>query len=407
MNSLAGGGDGSPSVCVVGAGTRFLSGITYVTYGMANELSAHTRTSALLVRNLLPAVLYPGRSRVGSELTGLDLSDQVAAYDGVDWSWGSSMVGAIAFLRRERPEIVHFHWWSGTTLHSYLLLAMVARLLGAKISIELHEVLDTGEDDMALVAAYVNRVAPKLFSKADALVVHSDFDRRLAAERFGLAPDRFTVVAHPEMTHFQTAAGDGAGTRPERSTHRSTINYLYFGVIRPFKGVDDLAAALELLAPVAGTDVHLTIAGECWEGTQPMIDAIRTGPGRDRITIIDRYITDTEVDDLFRVADVVVLPYHRSSQSGPLHVAMGYGLPIVVTDVGGLTEAVSDYPGAVLCRPEDPADLACAMQRAIPLVGTSYETPRTWDRTTEQYLILFRGLLDEQSEAPVRYLVSV
>ena len=53
-------------ICVVGPGTRFISGITYYTFGLANALARHGPVSVVLLRSLLPARLYPGAERVGS-----------------------------------------------------------------------------------------------------------------------------------------------------------------------------------------------------------------------------------------------------------------------------------------------------------------------------------------------------
>jgi hypothetical protein len=64
-------------------------------------------------------------------------------------------------------------------LHTYLVLALVARLLGTRVIIEFHEILDTGEAGMPLVRAYVSALAPLLFRLADAYTVHSQFDRGL------------------------------------------------------------------------------------------------------------------------------------------------------------------------------------------------------------------------------------
>ncbi len=65
----------------------------------------------------------------------------------------------------------------------------------------------------------------------------------------------------------------------------------------------------------------MTIVGETWEGwTQPLRD-VETSPHRDRIELVNRYVTDAEVRDHFAAADAVVLPYRRSSSSGPLQMA--------------------------------------------------------------------------------------
>ena len=100
---------------------------------------------------------------------------------------------------------------------------------------------------------------------------------------------------------------------------------------------------------------------------------IATSPHRDDITFINRYITDDEVAGYFAGADLIVLPYHRSSSSGPLQIAMAKGLPVVVTEVGGLVEATALYPGAVRVKPANPASLADGIQEAATLVGQRFQ----------------------------------
>ena len=100
---------------------------------------------------------------------------------------------------------------------------------------------------------------------------------------------------------------------------------------------------------------------------------------------MNRYVQDDEVDGYFRGADIVVLPYHRSSMSGPLHVAMDYGLPVVVTAVGGLVEAASGYGGCVLVEPRDPTSLRDGILRAAELVGQEFSTPHDWEATRRLY----------------------
>lgn len=87
----------------------------------------------------------------------------------------------------------------------------------------------------------------------------------------------------------------------------------------------------------------------------------------------------------FTDTHVVVLPYHRSSSSGPLHIAMSLGLPVVTTSVGGLVEATAGYTGAVLVRPRDPVALAMGIRAALPLVGVSHADPHSWSYTAERF----------------------
>ena len=101
-------------VCVVGSGTRFLSGISYYTIRLSNALAQSNRVSVVLMRRLLPSCLYPGRKRVGKKLSQLEYVPPVNVFDGVDWYWLPSIFVSFAFLIRERPDVVVFQWWTGT-----------------------------------------------------------------------------------------------------------------------------------------------------------------------------------------------------------------------------------------------------------------------------------------------------
>jgi glycosyltransferase involved in cell wall biosynthesis len=332
------------------------------------------------MRRLLPRFLYPGRRRVGTDISAIALPDGVRAYDGVDWFWLPSLLGALRFLRREKPDVLVLQWWTGTVLHSFLALALAARRRGARVVIEFHESLDTGEDRVALFSRYVNLLAPRLFRMAQEYVVHSEFDRDLIVGRFGLPADAFHVVPHASYDTYTDAADEVRRDAPDGVT-----NLLYFGIIRPFKGVEDLVRAFDSLPDDVADRFWLTVVGETWEGHTLPADLIAASPRKDRITFVNRYVQDHEVDAFFRGADVVVLPYHRSSMSGPLQVAMNYGLPLVVTRVGGLVEAVSGYGGAVLVEPQDPGSLRDGILRAADMLGERFATPHDWAATRELY----------------------
>ena len=372
-------------MCVVGPGTRFLSGITYYTYSLITALSeAGHQCSAVLIRNLVPARLYPGRARVGGALTELRLPPEVPRVDGVDWYWGPSLARAVAFLHRERPQVLVLQWWTGAVLHTYLVLALVARLHGARVVVEFHEAQDVGEARLPFVGRYTDVLGRALLRLSAARLVHSGFDRELVEGRYG---------ANGSVARVPHAGYDYLPARPAlRDAPADVVNLLYFGVIRPFKGVEDLIAALDLLDS-AGSRFWCTVVGETWEGWDLPNRLIAASPHRDRITFVNRYVTDAEAAGYFAGADVVVLPYHRSSSSGPLQIAMAAGLPVVATKVGGLVEATARYPGVVLAEPSDPASLADAVLEAADLVGRRFQGTSTWADTARSYTELFDGIL--------------
>ncbi len=371
-------------VCVVGSGTWFLSGISYYTQQLSTAMAARYPLSVVLLRRLMPARWYPGRVRVGAHLAVLRYPSNASVYDGVDWYWGTTILRAAQLLRHERPDVVVLQWWTGTVLHTLLALAWISKRLGARVVLEFHEVQDVGELGVPFAKRYVDSVFPFLLRLIDGAMVHSEYDRKAVEGRYGLGDRPLMVVPHGPYPARPTL-------RPsERSTRSSEIcTLLYFGVIRPFKGVEDLVCAFDRLPETEAVKYRLKVVGEIWEGHTLPSELIEGSRYRDRIEHVNRYVTDDEVTALFAAADVVVLPYHRSSASGPLHLAMSAGLPVVVTRVGGLIEAARDYRGAIFVPPHDVDALGAALPRAATLRGQRFPDPHSWERTVDRYAEMF------------------
>jgi glycosyltransferase involved in cell wall biosynthesis len=375
-------------VCVLGSGTYCLSGISYYTHHLAAALADSCQVSVILMRRLLPTCLYPGRNRTGRRLTSMTYPPTMRVVDGVDWYWLPSIGRALALLVTERPHVVVLQWWTGTILHTYFLLSLVARILGTRIVVEFHEVLDSGELRIWLAKAYVRAMASAVLRLAAGFVVHSQFDRAALVRWYPLGARPIALIPHGPFQQYQRPDP----TLPSRAVPAACCNLLFFGVIRPYKGLEDLVRAFDALPEEMIADYWLTIVGETWEGWTLPAELIARSRHRERITFVNRYVTDEEVAAYFAAADAVVLPYRRSSASGPLHVAMAHGLPVVVTDVGGLPEAVASYEGAVFVPPGDPKAICLALEEVAKRRGTRFADRHSWDRTVEGYADLFARL---------------
>lgn len=374
------------NVLVVGAGTRFLSAMSYYTIRFTNALNQRFCVAVLPMRQLLPTFIYPGKSRVGSVVTQLEYDSNVDVLRGIDWYWGPGVVRTIFAVKKRKPDLVIFQWWTGTVLHSYLVIALLAKVLGASVVVEFHEVLDTSEDRIPMARAWVNMLGKPFFSLASGFVIHSESDRKPLEERYRLGVRPCVLIPHgPFDHHIAQLPGDEGHRDVLREAPEGVLNLLYFGIIRPYKGVPDLVEAFGLLGSNEAERYWLTIVGEIWEEKESLLRQIKNSPYKDRITLVDRFVDDNEIRAFFGGADAVVLPYHRSSASGPAHITMSGGLPLVVTAVGGLPAAVADYEGAILVPPRDPSALRDALRRIPELCGQLYKDPHSWDRTVSSY----------------------
>jgi glycosyltransferase involved in cell wall biosynthesis len=377
---------------IVGPGDRFLSGVSYYTALLTTALGQRGPVALLLLRRLCPRAFYPGRARVGKTDGTLPLPD-VPTFNGLDWFWGLSALRAVGFWRRTRPDVVIVQWWTATVLHSYVVLAWLTKRAGARLVIEMHEVQDVGEASLPLVSRYTRALMRLVLSRADAVVVHSEFDRREFRKIYPQLADLPTGVipCGPFGNHMPlgdaSCAGEVPSLRRQPRQRAEPVRLLTFGVVRPYKGHAELAAAVRLLL-MSGLNFHLTVVGEVWQGYRQPLDELAAILPPDRLTLVDRYVADEEVPAFFAATDLVVLPYRRASSSGPLLTAMACGLPVVTTTVEALVEMTAGYTGAVLVPPGDPAALAEGIQSALPLMGRAHRDPYSWTESAARYAAL-------------------
>ena len=151
------------------------------------------------------------------------------------------------------------------------------------------------------------------------------------------------VIPHPIYDIFGSKK-DKTEAREKLGLPQDKKLILYFGYIRDYKGLDLLIDSLKLLPD----DVHLIIAGESYSGFSQYHQQIEKQGLQSRTHIFNRYIKDEEISLFYSAADVAGLTYKSATQSGVTGIAIHFNLPLVVTNVGGLTEMVKhDVNGRV------------------------------------------------------------
>lgn len=368
----------SRSVLVVGPGFRFLGGISVYTCRLANALAAENRVGLLLLDRLIPARLYPGGARVGNRLTSLEYDSSITRYGSIDWFWFPKIVPALWRLVRDRPEVIVLQWWTAAVLHTYLVIALVAKVLRIPVLIEFHETQDTGEAGVRGVEAYARLGTPLLLRWTAGALVHNEHDLELLRGTYGASRiDRLAVQIAPHGPYDHLATAEPV----ERAAGDTTTRLLCFGLIRPYKGTEDAVAALDAMTPEQAADFRLAVVGETWENWTLPAERIAASVHPRQIDFVNRYVSDEEAAEYFADADVLVLPYRRGSASGPLHIAMAQGLHVVMYATGGLVDAVRDYAGVTLVPQGDVAALAQALLAVRERRAERFDDPHSWDET--------------------------
>jgi glycosyltransferase involved in cell wall biosynthesis len=312
-------------------------GVTPYTMQLLAALAARNdvNVDALGFRSLYPRRLYPGGAPDATD-TMDDVTMPVAATRTLTWYNPLSWIRAGLSVR---GDVVHAQWWSWFLAPPYLVVLTLARLRGKRIVVTVH---NADPHEGGHLQQMSNRFVLPL---AHRLIAHCSPNRQTLVAR-GAREGRVDVVP--------MGIGRLAGGRCSREDARGALGLavgaplvLFFGNIRPYKGVEDLIAAFrEVHAELP--QAQLAIVGQPWRGTASVLDAIdRAGIGAVAVARLD-YVGRRDLQLFLDAADVVVFPYRRfDAQSAAAAEAIGAGRAIIVTDVGGLPDLVRDRRAVV------------------------------------------------------------
>jgi glycosyltransferase involved in cell wall biosynthesis len=237
-------------------------------------------------------------------------------------------------------DVVHFQWLTVQPVDVHLLPRSRPLVLTA------HDVMPREPRRGQLAAQR------RLYDRVDAVVVHSQHGRdRLVAE-LGVPSAKVHVIAHGAFEHLTRVPG--ARPLPPALAAVTKPVVLFFGLLRPYKGIDVLLQAWREV-----DDAELWIVG------MPRMDlrALRAA-APPSVRWVPRFLPDEELAAYFRRADLVVLPYRQIDQSGVLFTALAFGAPLLLSDVGGFSELAQDG-AAALVAPGDPVSLAAELRRLL------------------------------------------
>jgi len=342
-------------VALLGPTYPHRGGIAHYTTLLAHAIAA--RQDADLVsfvsfRRLYPGFLFPGTTQFDASDEALRPPiDPAPILDSIQpFTWGA----AGRRLRDASPDVLVVPWWHPFFGPSLGVAARAARPKGRRgpkriflcHNVEPHEPspLDRSLAGYGLGAA-------------DAFLVHARAEAARLAARAKGRPVR--VHPHPTYEVFSAKAPSREGARAAVGARGRTI--LFFGYVRPYKGLADLLDALRRARPDAWDT--LLVVGEFYEPRERYAAALADPALRGKVTVVDRYVANEEVATYFAAADVVALPYRSATGSGIAQVAYGAGVPVVATRTGGLEDVVEDGVTGLLVPPGDPAALARALER--------------------------------------------
>lgn len=363
-------------IVLVGPVYPYKGGISHYTGLMYRALRSRYDVSMVSYKMQYPKFLFKKEQK--------DYSNDTFKIDGTNY-WihtanPLNLVGTAWKIRREKPDLVIFQWWHPYFAPCYWILC---RLLGrCRILFVCHNVFPHERFPM-------DRFLTKLvLRQGDYFITQSKMD---AEDLLSIEKDaRYVQAVHPTYNAFKFEDMSREQARGLLGIGADERVVLFFGFVREYKGLRHLLRAMPLLRGF-GMGVRLLVVGDFGDDRQEYMDLIDELGIGDMLEIHGGYIPDKEVEKYFAASDLVALPYESATQSGIVQIAYGFEKPVVVTDVGGLPDVVTDGETGYVVEPRNPDALAEAVRRYFE-EGKEEEFRRnieheaykySWDRMTE------------------------
>ncbi|MBE2185694.1 MAG: glycosyltransferase [Rhodothermales bacterium] len=379
-----------PTVALVGPVAPYRGGIAHFSNRLSQALAERADVRLVNFSRQYPALLFPGESQFEDTPWALP-SQPLRMLDSVNPTSWVRTGRALAAMRADSVVFVH---WLPFFVPAYLgvLWAMKrhAKRLGVpvpKVTLFLHNVNPHKRFPMTkpLMQALIGQ-ADRYFTLSEHVT------KDLQAVKPGA--DVYEGF-HPLYDHYQPAYDPAEARAYLGLPNERTL--LFFGYIRPYKGLDVLLEAMPDIHRKTGA--RLIVAGEFYNNEDELRGRVKAlgldgADGKPPVVrFFSQYIPNEEVHHYFSAADALVQPYRSATPSGVAQTAFFFGKPMVTTNLGVFAEVVPDGVAGVLVPPEDPQALADGVARFYEIgaerlaEGAAQQAERfSWDALVDKLL---------------------
>ncbi|MBC8428827.1 MAG: glycosyltransferase [FCB group bacterium] len=296
---------------------------------------------------LYPSILFPGKTQYTEETSTIKSEVPAILNSTNPFAWKKSRT----FFAENEIDAVVLQWWHpffAPVLH-YSIPPNTLKIAICH-NVSPHEGFPWGK---TLTQSFLRNM--------DYAVVHGNSSFTEASSF--IPPGKLIKLFHPVYNQYLNDDITFTSAREKLGYSTNDKILLFFGLIRPYKGVIDLLDAVTTLPP----DIKLLIVGEAYSGSDEIRAKISQAGLSGRVQWISRFVPDKDVALYFNCADAVVLPYRTATQSGVAQIALSFRKPLVLTDTGDLKELIDTGSTGFLSKPSSPTDLSGAILRCLEL----------------------------------------
>jgi glycosyltransferase involved in cell wall biosynthesis len=337
-------------IALIGPVYPYRGGIAHYTSMLYSELSKMHQVKMISFKRLFPKWLYPGKSDKDPSNQPLNIPAEylIDSMNPVSW-WKTSH-----YIKQLNPDLVIIQWWVTFLTPTYTLIAYLIKKFRIPVLFLIHNVFPHE-------GGWIHKPLSRLtLRQGDYFIVHTPIEEK---RLLSLVPDARIVLC--SIPPYSGLVGNQRISKKEARRYlgfpQDADLVLFFGIVRPYKGLNYLLEALGQLRK-EDTIIHLIIAGEFWQDKSIFLQAIKRLQIEEQIRIEDRYIPNEEIQTYFSAADALIAPYIEGTQSAVASLALVHGIPMIGTEIGLAGNRTQNNRMVIIVPPKDSNALAKAIK---------------------------------------------
>ena len=244
------------------------------------------------------------------------------------------------------------------SLFDFVLSLLLAKAAGKNIVFTVHDLHDFGIKSLRLKRQL--EIARKIvFRWSDKIHVHNYYTKNLVEQRYN-RKTKIYVIPHGNYIGYYSNSVSKSEARKRLGLNDENFVYLFLGLIRPYKGVEDL---IEAFLKLSNSNARLLIAGRIFgfNNYESRLEVL--AKGNFRIKLFLDFIPDKDIQLFFKACDIFILPYKDITTSGAAFLAMSFGRPLIAPDITSFPEIVTPENG-ILYNTTESDCLVTALKKA-------------------------------------------
>lgn len=295
----------------------------------------------------------------------------------------SGTAEALKKSKKDGTRVIHFQIFAITYLESFVV--WLTKKMGFKLIVTVHDVESFNKENREKLTKF-------FYNSVDKIIIHNKVSYNTICSyiekysNYDELKSKCNIIPHGSYIGMLPDKIEKHDAKRIFNLDDDTFTFLFFGQIKKVKGLDVLLKAYSKFLKKTDKKVKLLIAGKVWKDDAEIYETIIQEENLRNELIMDiKYIPDSDIVNYYSAADCIVLPYKKIFQSGVLLMAQSYKVPVIVSDLPGMTEIVENLNNGFIFESESVDDLAVSMEKVVSCGELDSICENAYNKLLEKY----------------------